>query len=410
MEKRALVVGLGVSGRAAARFLAQSGYCVTGIDKTKKEDVTLSGVEVVTEEEYRSDTPVSLVVVSPGIPHTHPVVSEAVSRGARLTGEVELGLSGSKQKAIAITGTNGKTTVTSLIVHILTSSGRKARAIGNIGFAACEYFLSPDPEEILVVELSSYQLETMNDQFFEAAALLNITPDHLDRYGDMRTYAQAKARIAGCVKEKGKIYLGSRVVEEYSDLFSLPFEILGKDHFPDTGEYPEHDLANIQAAAALCYSLGVTSFEFLAGLRTFVKPAHRIQRVRSFNGVEYYDDSKGTNVDAVIRAVRAMKGPVILIAGGVDKGASYTCWKEPFSGKIKRIFAIGRAAGKIRDELSLFFNVEIVDSLEDAVQKSQACSIPGDNVLLSPGCSSFDMFRDYAHRGNEFQRFVALLE
>lgn len=411
MQKTALVVGLGVSGKAALGFLRHLGYKVAGVDKKDlREDPALVGVEIFREESFPSGKVFDLLIVSPGISFDHPIVKEAFLKGTLVEGEVELGFQYSKQRAVAITGTNGKTTVTSLVEHVLNFCGKKAKAIGNIGLAVTEYFLNPDSEEILIVELSSYQLETLNHPFFDAAVILNITPDHLDRYNSFSHYAETKARIQGCLKEEGTLYLSKQVISEFPSFFSKPYQLLEKDSLFEWGELAEHDQCNLMAAWALCCKMGVSAIEFTQALQVFKKPPHRIEFIRQVEGVFYYDDSKGTNIDATIQAVKTMKGPVVLIAGGVDKGSSYMPWKEAFSEKVKQVFVLGEAAEKICAELSLFFNVKIVDSLERAVQEASKVALEGDSVLLSPGCSSFDMFRDYAHRGREFQKFVALLD
>ena len=411
MEKTALVLGLGVSGKAALHFLRHLGYQVTGVDKKDlREDPSLGDVEILMEKDFFSEKIFSKVIVSPGISLEHPIVKKALSQGSLVMGEVELGFQYSKQKAVAITGTNGKTTVTELIEHALRFCGKKAKAIGNVGFAVTEYFLNPDPEEILVVELSSYQLETLAHPFFDAAVILNITPDHLDRYDSFSHYGKTKARIQHCLKEEGELFLQESVAEAFSSFFTKSFQVVEEDKQLELGKLAEHDRCNLLSAWVLCHKMGVSAVDFIQALQTFKKPPHRIEFVRQIRGVSYYDDSKGTNIDATIQAVKTMKGPVILIAGGVDKGSSYLPWKEAFSGKVKQIFVLGEAAEKIYAELSLFLNVKIVDSLESAVQEASRIALEGDTVLLSPGCSSFDMFRDYAHRGREFQRFVTLLD
>ncbi|MBS0626585.1 MAG: UDP-N-acetylmuramoyl-L-alanine--D-glutamate ligase [Verrucomicrobia bacterium] len=411
MQKTALVIGLGVSGKAAAKFLLKQGYEVTGIDrKDVKQAPELLGVTVFTEDEFPRDQVFSLVLVSPGVSPKNPIIQNALLNGSQIMGEVELGFKHSKQQALAITGTNGKTTVTSLVEHVLNFCGKKARAIGNIGMAVTEYFLNPDPEEVLVVELSSYQLETLRHPFFDAAVLLNITPDHLDRYDSFFHYAETKTRIQNCLKEEGDLYLHEKVAEEFSSLFTKPFQILGEDNDLILEDMPAHDRSNFLAAWVLCRKMGINAEDFKRALQLFKKPSHRIEFVSQIRGVNYFDDSKGTNIDATIQAVKTMRGDVILIAGGVDKGSSYMAWKDPFLGKVKQIFVLGEAAEKIYKELSLFFNVKIVDSLEHAVEEASWAASEGDSVLLSPGCSSFDMFCDYAHRGREFQKFVALLE
>jgi len=418
MKENALVIGLGISGRAALQFLLKGGYSVSGVDvknlsaDPEIEKLRSSGVEIFSEKEFPSNAEFSLAVVSPGLSFTNPIIQLMLEKQVKIVSEVELGFSGNRQKTVAITGTNGKTTVTSLVEHVLNSSGRKAKAIGNIGFPVTGYFLNPDPDEILVVELSSYQLETVNFGGFDAAVLLNITPDHLDRYDDFTQYAKAKANVALCLKSGGELYVDSETAARFSSFFIHPFKVIEEEagSLPGLPSMPRHDEFNALAAFALCRTFGVSSDEFLKGLASFKKPAHRIEFIREIRGVAYYDDSKGTNVDAVIQAVRSMKGEVVLIAGGVDKGSSYLPWKEAFTGKVKKLLLMGQAALKIYEELSLFFNVEIVDSLECAVARASEAASEGDAVLLSPGCSSFDMFVDYAHRGREFQKFVGLLD
>jgi UDP-N-acetylmuramoylalanine--D-glutamate ligase len=435
--KKALVVGLGISGKAAAKLLLQQGYAVTAVDKkdlqadVEVRDLSLQGVQVFQEEAFFQEEFFPLVIVSPGISFPHPILERAAMQGSKILGEAEFALQLLQQRAVAITGTNGKTTVTLLVEHILNEANIKAKAVGNVGSALTEYALHRDPEEVLVVELSSYQLESLQGPIFEAAVLLNITPDHLDRYRDMEEYALAKAKIQHCLTKSGVLYLYEQVVSEFSHLFSTEFETIGwapvsdfclrggkiyyKEDFvlelPDMYELlGKHDSLNALAAWTLCHRVGVSKKQFVNALRTFKKPSHRIEFVKEVNGVSYYDDSKGTNIDAVIQAVKTVKGPLTLLAGGVDKGSSYLPWKEPFAEKVKQIFVFGQSAQKISQELGLFFNVKIVDSLERAVHEAACHTKRGEAVLLSPGCSSFDMFRDYVHRGQEFQRYVQLLE
>lgn len=417
--KIALVLGLGVSGRAAVELLLARGYEVRGVDKNwdklkdKEEIKRLSekGLSIYSESDPSALNQVTLFVPSPGVSQMHPLYQTAIHKGIPILGEIELALREAKQPCLAITGTNGKTTVTLLVTHILNQSGRKARSLGNIGEPLAPYFLHPDPQEILVIELSSFQLETLSVPVFDAAVLLNITPDHLDRYSSMLEYAKAKWRLQACLKPNSPFYVQDLAAKEYASLCSTgPFELFNKSVAPflplsyrDGGE---HDRENAMAAWALVQQMGVTETEFARALESFKKPAHRIEFVQEESGVFYFDDSKGTNIDATICAVKTMKGPVILIAGGVDKGASYAPWLPPFTGKVKQVVAIGQAAEKIQRELKGAFDVKIVATLDDAVQFAKQVAVRGDSVLLSPGCSSFDMFRDYAHRGEEFKRCV----
>lgn len=435
--KRILVIGLGISGRSAVQFLLKRGAHVVGVDQNKEllaKNVEIAllrekGLTTVHAADSLSVKEFDLVLVSPGVPHTDKFYADARKHGVEIIGEVELACRFITGKMVGITGTNGKTTVTMLVEHVLNHSGFPARALGNSGVAitseSAEQAIASN--EIVVAELSSFQLETMHRRVLDAAVLLNITPDHLDRYESMEHYAAAKMLIANCVKQGGQLYLEDNCYQAYGYLLkNIPVKrygytsdcdiwtdtksiFLGKNQFPLPQMYQgkrSHDIENLMAAYALCHSLGVTSSQFQKAMTTFKKPSHRIEFVREFKGINYYDDSKGTNIDAVIRAVETMSNNVILIAGGVDKGAAYTPWITSFANKVKLICAIGQAASKIQKDLSHAIPVQLYDSLQSAVERATQQAKKGDIILLSPGCSSFDMFRDYAHRGDEFKRIV----
>lgn len=440
MPKKVLIIGMGVSGRASAKLLLSRSVEVIGVDANAEVLASLDeirlleskGVFVFSDKEPIDISSFDEVVISPGIPSNHPMIVQAHRLNVPVLGEAELAFRQLRDhRAVAITGTNGKTTVTLLVEHILKSNGYKARALGNIGSALSEFLQQLEPGEIIVAELSSYQLETMTARVFDAAVLLNITPDHLDRYESMDHYASAKCKLQSCLKPSAPFYVFSQAAKEFGHLLTDHFTTFGEEissyfwtdgHVVKEGEgveffFPEgyrslgkHDSMNALAAWTLCKALGVTKEQFCLGLSSFKKPSHRIEFVKCIEGVVYYDDSKGTNIDAVVQAVGSMKGPVLLIAGGVDKGSSYLAWKVPFQNKVKELFVLGQAAEKIRQELGPFFKVTNVDSLSQAVDMAAKCATSGDTVLLSPGCSSFDMFRDYAHRGEEFQKCVNKLE
>jgi UDP-N-acetylmuramoylalanine--D-glutamate ligase len=437
-KKHALVLGLGVSGRAAAEFLLVQGYQVTCVEKNQELLATSPEVKRLIQmglkiaPEGIDLASFDLLIPSPGISPTHPIYQEAVRKKVEVVGEAELAFRHMKQKAIAITGTNGKTTVTLLVEHALKKSGLKARSLGNIGEPLSTYFINSDQNEIVVAEISSYQLETMKAKVFDAAILLNITPDHLDRYASMEEYAKAKCHLQACLKPGAPFFVYEQALADFGahlspeNLFSYgvhstsdfwtdkakvyaseKVEYLLPVEYRDRGS---HESENALAAWLLVREFGVTSEQFLEALKSFKKPPHRIEFVTSVNEVAYVDDSKGTNLDAVLQAVNAVEGEVVLIAGGVDKGASYTLWIQPFQGRVKKILALGQAAKKIQEELGKVFEVELVSSMEEAVTRADQVAKKGDTVLLSPGCSSFDMFRDYAHRGDEFKRCVYQLE
>ena len=433
---KALVFGLGISGIAAAEFLRLKGYSVIGVDKNSQiidaspecRRLQEKGIIVQIDTEDLDWVGIELLILSPGVTQSHPLCQRALQSGIEIIGEAELAFRYLNQKCVGITGTNGKTTVTLLAEHVLNASGIKAKALGNVGEPLTKYVLQNDPEEVVVAEISSYQLETMKRKSFDAAVIMNITPDHLDRYSSMEEYARAKCRILSCLKDRGVLYVHENIMSEYPDMLNgTNVRTFGSNKAADLWtdkraiwhrekvetllpvRYRElgiHESENALAVWSLCRAFGVTAENFLHAVEIFKKPPHRIEFVASFDGVIFYDDSKGTNIDAVIQAVGAMRGPVILIAGGVDKGASYLPWQKHLQGKIKKIIAIGQASSKIERELCPYFEIEMADSLAKAVAEAAACAVNGDHVLLSLGCSSYDMFRDYTHRGREFQRYV----
>lgn len=437
-HQKVLVIGLGVSGRSAVDLLLQLGAFVTGYDQDLKkinpevlDRLREKGLDVAVDVQLLDVSAFDCVVVSPGIPRTHPLYEAACMKGVPVLGEIELAcrlIESRNQKFLAITGTNGKTTVTLLVTHVLNTCGIPARSLGNMGVPLTSECAQHRSGEVLVVELSSYQLETLKSQVIDAAVVLNITPDHLDRYVSMEDYARAKMRIASCLKSDGHLYVFQECWDLYGYLLPLAKPSLyGYDLDDDV--YSDcyslyagqkelcglplvyrgkkcHDIENLMAAYCLCQEVGVLPEQFMKAVGTFKKPPHRIEFVRNIKEVSYYDDSKGTNVDAVIRAVQSLEGETILIAGGVDKGSAYSPWLEAFGKKVKCICAIGVAAKKMEKELSTEIPVHLFESLEMAVHYAASVATKGDNVLLSPGCASFDMFRDYAHRGDEFKRIV----
>ena len=332
------IIGEGLSAKGASQFIQKMG-----------DEVVSEGGDII--------------VISPGYPLSHPVAVEGRRLGKEIIGEMELGMRYVQNRCLAITGTNGKTTATMLTAHVLNQTGTKARAVGNIGLPLCSYLLDPDPEEVLVVEVSSFQIETMKTPIFAAGGITNITPDHLDRYDSYDEYAAMKYRLRHFVK--GPFYQGD----------DLAFHLSG-----------------------------LSREAFVQASLDFIRPPHRIEHIKTVDGISFYNDSKGTNVDAVCYAVKALSQPLILIVGGRDKGASYDIWNPLFENKVKRVLAIGEAAEKIQRELKM--EVELVGTLEKALEKSIAYATPGDAVLLSPGCSSFDQFENYIERGNTFKRLV----
>lgn len=447
--KRILVIGLGLSGRSAAGFLLQRGGCVVGIDRNQNLIQTDESIKELCNkgmQVYHDDAMIDLwhkignfdlIVLSPGVPPSHPCVTAAKIDGIEVIGEIELACRDicvqPSKRCVGVTGTNGKTTVTLMIAHILNTAGIKAYALGNVGIPLTSAIDTEAQKEacVFVIELSSFQLEAFTRPCLDVGVLLNITPDHLDRYDSLEAYAAAKISMENCLRSEGQFFVEDKCFHEFQWLFKehnyptygyagncwihtdLNFIYLNRNQqfkLPDIYLGREcHDVENIMAAYAVCDRLGVSAQKFVEGLRSFKKPPHRIEFVRTVKGIHYYDDSKGTNIDAVVRAVAAMENEVVLVAGGVDKGFPYVSWLKDFKGKVKAICAIGQAAPKIKQDLNSHIPVTLCESLESAVLQATSHALSGYTVLLSPGCASFDMFTDYAHRGQEFQRIVNAL-
>lgn len=431
-----VILGLGVSGRSAAAFLLDQGEVpLIGIDQNRSlfgDAAVLAlqdrGMRLQGEEEPLDWNSIKRVILSPGIPPDHSLVLRARQHQIPCTGEIALGCCYVQHPLIGITGTNGKTTVTLLIRHLLNSAGKRARAVGNVGVPLTQELSSLQEGEQWVVELSSYQIETLDVPCLSSAVVLNITPDHLDRYACMQEYAAAKCRIARALKagsdwymeettwkthqeyvpgKKPRLYGYAADCEVYTDLSDLFF--LGRKETPlpqNLKGKRSHDLENFLAAYALCRDRGLSPEEIMEGWKSFKKPAHRLEFVGEWDGIRYYDDSKGTNIDAVVRAVEALPHPILLIAGGVDKGFPYSFWIPHFKNRVKSIYAIGQSAALIEAQLRDDFSVVRCSDLSAAVRAAAQDAVKGDAVLLSPGCSSYDMFKNYAHRGEEFQRIV----
>jgi UDP-N-acetylmuramoylalanine--D-glutamate ligase len=385
---KALVIGYGKSGKSAAAFLKKRGYEVIAVDR--KEQGVLSD---------SADLPldgISLAILSPGIPQSHPLVQKVVKANIELIGEMELGFRFLKNRCFGITGSNGKTTAVLLAAHLLNEAGKKARALGNVGEPLTSY--DPDPDEILILELSSFQLESLESRRLDAAFVLNITPNHLDRYGEMEPYVKAKARIQNCLKEGGELFVSTQVLKDFGSYFpgAKNFEI----DYIDISMASRH---SVQTALLICQRCGVTD---LRGLETFKRPAHRIEWVAEIGEVSYYNDSKASNIHAVLHAVEQFAGPLVLIVGGLHKGSSYKPWIEPLKGKVRKVIAYGQAAPLMELELASSLPFQKVEKFADAVKLAKIEAKQKDTVLLSPGCSSYDQFESFEKRGEEFKRLV----
>lgn len=419
--KRVFVLGLGMSGKAVVRTLSAQGALVAAYD-----DQSNPFKGEINFHEF------DLFVPSPGIPLSHPLYQKAVEAGIQIMGEAELGLNEIKnQICIGITGTNGKTTVVKLVEHLLCQNGLPAIALGNIGIPLLDYATSlHNPQEIVVAELSSYQIESMKSRVLDLALILNISPNHLDRHLSMEEYVRAKCRLEICLKEHGRLFVHEDVWKNYSSFFTRKPITFGTsesaDYWTDKSVVkkgkkvvyflPEdykmkgmHESENALAAFLIAEALDIKREQFVDALKTFFKPPHRIEFVKEINHVFYYNDSKSTNTDSMLKAIYAMQGPVVLIAGGKDKNISF----KPLikvKDKVKKILAVGSNKDKFEEELQGDFSVEKLNTLEEAVERASCIAKAGDYVLLSPGSSSFDMFKDYADRGEKYREYVHHIE
>lgn len=394
---KTLIVGFGISGRAAAAYLKGKGVDFLIFDQK-------GGEGIISDENQIIFDAIDQIILSPGIPRSHPILKRA---GAiPVISELELGFKELSNRSFAITGSNGKTTTVTLTTHILNNAGKKARALGNVGEPICSYSLKRDPDEILIVELSSFQLEHLEMKKFEIGIVLNITPNHLDWHESFETYAKAKANIQKCSLET---FISSQVFSQFGSLFFQHNFFEKEIALIKELKYTELDMVSkqsIQAAYLLCKRCGVTDIDFLQGLQSYKKAAHRIEWVAEINEVTYYNDSKSSNIHSVIHAVERMNSSIVLIVGGVHKGASYKAWVEPFQGKVRQIIAYGKAAPIVEYELSRHYPISTVDRFADAVKLAKLVARKYETVLLSPGCSSYDQFENYEQRGEAFKRLV----
>ena len=446
MKDKYLIVGLGKSGVAAAKLLLSEKKDIVlfnssdmDADDFLKKNPELKGVPFYTEElpekEYDG---LDIAVLSPGVPLDIPFVEDLVKRGIHLSGEVELAYTFAKGTIAAITGTNGKTTTTALTGHILRDYYKDVRVVGNIGIPFTDEAATTTDDTRIAIEVSSFQLETIDTFHPKAAAILNITPDHLNRHHTMENYIAAKESIVknqtpsdvtvlnyedDVLREFGKtlktkvVYFSSkRKIKDglyYDESRNAIF--IDKDGAEekviDVNELQiigAHNYENVCAAVALTLALDVPMDSIRESLKTFTAVEHRIEFVCEKNGVRYYDDSKGTNPDAAIKAVLSMPGPTVLIGGGYDKGSTYDEWVETFEGRVKKLVLIGVTKEKIAAccEKHGFKNYEFADSFKEAIDKCAAAAEKGDCVLLSPACASWDMFPNYEIRGDEFKDYV----
>jgi UDP-N-acetylmuramoylalanine--D-glutamate ligase len=445
-DKRVLVVGLGKSGVASALFMKAHGARVT-VSDTKSGDELRNEIPVLLDHGITVETGghgdrtfrgQDLIVVSPGVPVDAPPLLQARAAGETVIGEIELAARFLPGPIVAITGSNGKTTTTTLTGEIMTAAGFTALVGGNIGTPAISLADRAQPETVIVLEVSSFQLETIQTFRPKVAVVLNVTPDHLDRHRTLEVYVDAKARIFEnqqpsdfavlnaddpiCVtlatRTCAQVFWFSRQKEVQHGAWvrdgSIVFrDASGQREILQVSEIPlkgAHNLENVLAAACAGALMGCDPEKIRQAVRDFKAVEHRLEFVATVRGVDYYNDSKATNVDATIKALESFPSNIHLILGGKDKGSDYAVLNELLRQRVERVYTIGAAAAKIESQIVSAKNggPELVhaETLENAVRKASAVAQSGDVVLLAPACASFDQFKSYEHRGKVFKEIV----
>jgi UDP-N-acetylmuramoylalanine--D-glutamate ligase len=455
--KRVLVVGLARTGVATALFCASRGAVVTATESLPESEIseiaaTLRAAGCALElGGHREETFLSqnLIIPSPGVPANHPHLEAARAASIPVWSEIELAWRFLRGKLIAITGSNGKTTTTSLVGHIFESAGMPTIVAGNIGTPLISRVSETSDATITVAEVSSFQLELVDQFRPDIALLLNVTPDHLDRHPSLEAYARAKARIfenqtesdvailnaddAGAAQlapSRPRVYWFSRAKRVASGIFlrgdhngdnnsgrnsenkndHLVFRRDGAETIllrrSDIGLRGEHNVENVMAAAAAAFLAGVSPQVIAGAVRSFAAVEHRLEFVAEINGVSYYNDSKATNVDAALKALDAFPGNLLVILGGKDKGGDFTLLRDLLRKHAKRVLLIGAATDKIVSQIEGAVPIESVGTMDRAVSLAAELAQPGDTVLLAPACASFDQFQNYEHRGRVFKQCV----
>jgi UDP-N-acetylmuramoylalanine--D-glutamate ligase len=434
--KKVAVLGAGLSGTAAALLLRSEGAAVTVLDsadektllKSTIENLRARGVEVRCGSGAEKDSsPYDFVVLSPGIDPISPLAASFSSRNVETMGELELGWRSVNVPVIAITGTNGKTTTTELLAQMLNACGQRTIACGNIGKPLSEVALEKHDLDVLTVEVSSFQLETIRTFRPSISVWLNFAPDHLDRYRSIGEYRAAKLRIFEnqtaddvAVVNAGETLPGmaARTVtfSAYMNQADFRFEngsIVYRNEpvlrMADTKLRGSHNIENLMATLAVGLARGLSFEQMLPPLCVYEPQPHRCEFVREVGDVTYVNDSKATNLDAVEKGLLAQNKRVILIAGGKDKGFNFETLRPLVSEKVRAVVLIGEMAERIAQDWKGAVPCQIADSLADAVERARAIAQPGEVVLFSPGTSSFDMFKSYADRGDQFRALVHAL-
>jgi len=443
-NKRVLVVGLGKSGLSAAMFLRAQGARVT-VSDTRSAMALAHEIPALLEAGIMVESGghglltfrrQDLIVVSPGVPMDTPEVQQTKSFGMPVIGEVELASRFLQGQIVAITGSNGKTTTTSLLGKIFSDAGLPTLVGGNIGLPVIDLVEKSTPETTSVLEVSSFQLETIQDFHPHIAVVLNITPDHLDRHGSFENYAAAKTRITErqgaedflvlnaedkatqmvAAKTKAQIFWfsGRRPIKQGAFVHGESIVFVAREGAKAEPVMPVgeihlkglHNVENVLAAVCAARLAGVSAEVIRRAVSGFRAVEHRLELVKSVHGVEFYNDSKATNVDAAMKAVASFGGGIHLILGGKDKDSDYGAMRELLKERVKAVYTIGTAAEKIERQLHGVVKMVQAGTMQTAVQEAAKAAVAGDVVLLSPACSSFDQFENYEHRGRVFREIV----
>jgi len=443
--KRVLVVGLARTGVVTSLFCAGYGATVAATDERPESELAETAAKLrAAGVKIELGAPISksflaqdLIVVSPGVPAKLPALELARARGIPVWSEIELAWRFLRGKLIAITGSNGKTTTTSLVAHILKTAAIPVMVGGNIGTPLLALVENSMDTTVTVAEISSFQLETIEKFRPEIGVLLNLTPDHLDRHVSFEEYAAAKMRmfenqierdiailnaddpeITRRMPAKPHIFWFSRQKRVAAGAFLRDGQIFFRNEGSEVAlarrdEIPlrgEHNVENVLAACAAAFLAGADPAAIASGVKSFKGVEHRLEFVAEISGVQFYNDSKATNVDAAAKAIEAFPGPLIVILGGKDKGSPYTPLRELLRDRARMAILIGAAAEKIAEDLGDSVPVTNAVTLDRALQMAVERAQPGDTVLLAPACASFDQFENYEHRGRSFKELVARLE
>ena len=442
--KNVLVFGSGISGIGAAGLLEERGASVTlydGNDKLDAEEIRGKMKDGAKADIVLGEFPeellgkLDLVIISPGVPTDLPIVNRMRESDIPVVGEIELAYELGKGEVLAITGTNGKTTTTALLGEIMKAVYDSAFVVGNIGIPYTNVVDETRDDSVIVAEMSSFQLESIVDFRPRVSAILNITPDHLNRHHTMEAYIQAKKNVAinQIAEDTCVLNYEDEVLREFGETLQTKVLYFSSKRKLDKGIYLDdgniiyrnpdeclvcnvkelkllgvHNYENVMAAVAMAAAYGVPMDSIRKTIKEFAGVEHRIEFVAEKNGVAYYNDSKGTNPDAAIRGLQAMNRPTYLIGGGYDKQSEYKEWIESFDGKVKKLLLIGQTREKIAKEAEEcgFTDIMLLDTFEDAVLTAAKLAEPGEAVLLSPACASWGMFKNYEERGDKFKEIV----